>query len=59
MNNSRRILHRQETERHYINSNLKEFQTSRTGPWRKTGVAVEGHCQKVPESLEHQGGMGH
>ena len=25
----------------------------------KTKVAVERYCQKEPESLEHQGGMGH
>ena len=25
----------------------------------KTKVAVERYCQKGPESLEHQGGMGH
>ena len=27
-------------------------------PWRKTDVAMERHCQKGPESLERQSGMG-
>ena len=40
------------TEQNFQVENRKEV------PYRTTEVAMERHCQKGPESLEHQGGMG-